>query len=312
VTYRVRVHRLRIPALLAALALIITACTSSGPATAAATAASTAPTTSSTSTRPTHKMLVILLENHSQTQALAQMPHLAAWARRYGQATDYHAITHPSLPNYLAIWGGSTFGVTSDCTVGAPGCTASPPSVFGQTIAAGHTARAYQESMSTSCQQTTAGSYAPRHSPWPYWSAERRMCLAQDVPSGTPSAGPLRRDIVTGRLPTTGELTPNVCNDGHDCPLSTADAWLSTWVRELVAGPDYRTGRLTIVITFDEDDFQPANRVAFVVIDPRLHGRTVTGPFNHYSLTRWLCANAGVPLLRNAAYARPLRAAFGL
>jgi acid phosphatase len=301
-------HRLRIPVVLAALALVITACTSSGPA----TAASTAPATSKVSARPPHKMLVILLENHSQSQALAQMPHLAAWARRYGQATNYRAITHPSLPNYLAIWGGSTFGVTSDCTVGTRGCAASAPSVFGQTIAARHTARAYQESMATACQQKAGGSYAPRHSPWPYWSTERRICRAFDVSSGTPSGGALHHDIVTGRLPTTGELTPNVCHDGHDCPLSTADAWLVPWVRQLVAGPDYRAGRLTIVITFDEDDFQPANRVAFVVIDPHLHGRTVTGPFNHYSLTRWLCANAGVPLLRKAAYARPMRVAFGL
>jgi acid phosphatase len=257
-------------------------------------------------------MLVILLENHSQSQALAQMPHLAAWGRRFGQATNYHAITHPSLPNYLAIWGGSTFGVTSDCTVGSRGCAAAAPSVFGQTIAAHHTARAYQESMATTCQKQSAGSYAPRHSPWPYWAAERGLCRSFDVPSGTPSAGALHRDIVTGRLPTTGELTPNFCHDGHDCPLSTADAWLTTWVRQLVAGPDYRAGRLTIVITFDEDDFQPANRVAFVVIDPRLHGKTVTAPFNHYSLTRWLCGNAGVPMLRKAAYARPLRPAFGL
>jgi hypothetical protein len=65
-------------------------------------------------------------------------------------------------------------------------------------------------------------------------------------------------------------------------------------------------------VTFDEDDGSQSNRVALVVIDPRLKGKTVTGTFNHYSLTRWLDDNAGVARLRNAAGAADLRAAFGL
>jgi acid phosphatase len=258
--------------------------------------------------------LVIPLENHSQSEALAQMPHLAAWAHTYGQATSYYAITHPSLPNYLAIWGGSTFGTSSDCSVGSTGCVPSAPSVWGQTLAAGGTAIAYQESMSSNCQTGGSGDYAPRHGPWPYWtdSSERSYCQANDVPSGGLLSGRLHDDINAGTLPVTGELTPNLCNDAHDCSLSTADNWLAGWLPLIMAGPDFTAGRLTVIIVFDEDDSSQNNNVPFVVIDPRLHGVTVTGTYNHYSLTRWLDENAGVPLLRNAASAPDLRGAFGL
>lgn len=259
-------------------------------------------------------MLVILLENHSRSEVLAQMPHLASWARRYGQATHYYAVAHPSLPNYLAIWGGSTFGVTSNCAVGSSGCVPAAPSIFGQTVAAGRTVRAYQETMSTDCQIAPTGTYAPRHGPWPYWTnaAERRACRSSEVPSGTPSQGPLERDVSAGHLPVTGEFTPDLCHDAHDCSMRTADRWLAQWIRLMTAGPDFRQERLTMVITFDEDDASSRNKVPFVVIDPRLHGKTVSARITHYALARWLEDNAGVARLRRAARARSLRTAFGL
>ena len=261
-----------------------------------------------------HKLLVIMLENHSGAEAMRAMPTLRNWAHRYGQAVDYHAITHPSLPNYLAIWGGGTFGVRSDCSVGAPGCRPAAPSVFAQTIAAGRTARAYQESMGRRCQSATAGRYAARHGPWPYWlsAREQRLCRTDDVPAGTRTRGAFAHDVASGTLPVTGELTPDFCHDGHDCSLSTADRWLGQWVAKARSGPDWRHGRLTIVITFDEDDGSAANRVAFVVLDPRLSHVVVRRACNHYALTRWLDENAGVRLLRHAAGAVDLRAAFGL
>jgi acid phosphatase len=256
-----------------------------------------------------HKVLVVLLENHSAAEALTQMPHLATWGATFGQATDYFAVSHPSLPNYLAIWGGSTFGITSDCSVGSSGCVPAAPSVWGQTLAAGKTAQAYQESMTSNCQTSGSGGYAPRHGPWPYWvdTTERAGCQANDVPSGTTSSGPLLDDVRGGTLPVTGELTPNLCNDAHDCSLGTADAWLAGWMPILMAGPDYLSGHLTIIVTFDEDDGSQSNHVPFVVIDPQLKTALVTARVDHYSLTRWLDDNAGVTRLRNAASAFDLR-----
>jgi hypothetical protein len=263
-----------------------------------------------------HKILIIPEENHSRNEALASMPHLVAYAKQYGQATNYFAIRHPSLPNYLAIWGGSTFGVTSDCGVGTRGCVPTAPSVWGQTLAAGKTAKAYSESMTSNCQTSSAGNYAARHVPWPYWTSttERSGCNSNDVPSGTTTSGNLLNDVHAGKLPVTGELVPNLCNDAHNCSLATADNWLNAWLPVIMAGPDYTSGNLTIIVTFDEDDSTQGNHVLFVVIDPRLKGtgKLVTGTFNHYALTRWLDDNAGAARLRNAATAPDLRAAFGL
>ena len=284
----------------------------------------TAPRSSSTTSAPTtastpppagaaHKVLVIVEENHSQSEALSQMPTLTGYANQFGQATDYTGIGHPSLPNYVAIWSGSTQGITSDCSPG-PGCAPAGPTVWGQTLAAGETAKAYQEAMTSNCQTASAGTYAARHGPWPYFPdpAEVAGCKANDVPLGTTTTGNLVTDVQQGHLPVTGEITPDVDNDAHDGTLAQADAWLGQWLPIIMAGPDFRSGHLTIVVTFDEDDSSQGNQVPLVVIDPRLSHVAVNGTFNHYSLTRWLDENAGVSLLRNAASAPDLRGAFGL
>lgn len=161
-------------------------------------------------------------------------------------------------------------------------------------------AGAYQESMPSNCDTSGSGTYAPRHGPWAYWTnaTERGECKTHDIPLATN----LQKDITAGTLPTTGEITPNLCDDAHDCSLATADAWLKTWIPKLMAGLDYKAGRLTIIVTFDEVS-STNNNVSFVVVDPRLSNKPVTGTFRHYSLTRWLDDNAGVSHLRTR---RPL------
>ncbi len=278
------------------------------------TVSSTPPVSSSPPPPPVgHKVLVIPEENKPYT-VLSSMPHLNSYATTYGQATNYFAIRHPSLPNYLAIWGGDTFGTTSDCGVGSTGCIPTPPSIWGQTLAANKTAKAYSESMNTNCQAASSTNYVARHSPWPYWTdaTERAACNANNVPSGSTTSGNFLNDVNTGNLPVTGELTPNLCNDAHDCTPTVADNWLNSWLPIIMAGPDYGSGNLTIIVVFDEDDNSASNHVAFVAIDPRLHSVQVTGTFNHYALARWMEDNAGVSRLRNAATAGDLRGAFGL
>lgn len=281
------------------------------------TPTTTVPTTPSSSTSttpppPAHKVMVIIEENHSQTEAITLMPHLASWANTYGKATAYTAVTHPSLPNYLAIAGGSTFGVADD---NAPSShPISGDSVFDQTITAGLHAKTYAEGMTSNCMLSNTGRYAVKHNPWAYFNGatQRANCNANDVPLGTTSTGNLRNDIDAGTLPNTGMMIPDLCNDAHDCSLLTADNWLNGWVPQLMSGPDYTSGNLTIVITFDEDDSSAGNNVAFVVIDPRLSGKVVASAATHYSLTRWLDANVGAPLLRSGATAPDLKSAFGI
>jgi acid phosphatase len=294
--------------------------TATGPARSSTTAPRSTSSTSPPSTASTlppegagHKVLVIMEENHSASEALAQMPTLTGYADQYGRAAQYFAITHPSLPNYVAIWSGDTQGISSDCDPG-PGCAPAGPTVWSQTLAAGETAKAYQESMTSNCQTASAGTYAAKHGPWPYFTdpADVAGCEANDVPLGTTTGGNLLEDVQSGSLPVTGEITPNVDDDAHNGTLAQADSWLGAWLPVIMAGPDYRSGHLTIIVTFDEDDSSEGNQVPLVVIDPRLSHVVATGTFNHYSLTRWLDENAGVALLRNAASAPDLREAFGL
>jgi hypothetical protein len=97
-------------ALLVVVALVVAGCGSSSTPAVPAGALPPRPAVSA-GVLPT-KMLVIAEENHTETSALQQMPYLAALADAYGHTTDYQAVAHPSLPNYLALAGGSTFGVT--------------------------------------------------------------------------------------------------------------------------------------------------------------------------------------------------------
>lgn len=258
---------------------------------------------------PPGKIMVIMLENHSAADATAQMPYLDSLGATFGQAADYHAVSHPSLPNYLVIFAGTAAGTSGDCTPG-PGCEAAGPSLFGETVTAGETAVEYAEGMPSPCDPQNAGNYAQRHAVWPYFPAEAAQCQAGDLPMGTPSSGALASAIAAGTLPVTGAMIPDLCNDAHNCALSVADAWLQQWVPLLVSGPDWKAGNLTIIITFDEDD--SANQVAFIAVSPALHGVVAQGTFDHCSLSRWLADNARVTELGCAAGAPDLAAAFGL
>jgi acid phosphatase len=260
---------------------------------------------------PPGKVMVIIEENHSAAEAQAQMPYLASLASQYGYAAGYHGVTHPSLPNYLVIFAGRADGTSGDCSPG-PGCQVTGRSVLGEAASAGKTATEYAESMSAPCDASGYGNYAPRHAVWPYFPDEAAQCRAGDLPMGTPQAGNLAGAIAAGRLPDIGEMIPDLCDDAHNCPLATADAWLRSWVPVLQSGPDWASGDLTIVITFDEDDYAGANQVAFTVVSPVLHGTVAQGTFTHCSLSRWLADAAGVTPPGCAAGAPDLRAAFGL
>lgn len=147
--------------------------------------------------------MLFVEENQAESSALSDMPWLRRLANRYGRTTNYRAITHPSLPNYLALAGGSTFGVRDDNDPAAHHVHG--PSVFDQAIAHGHTAKTYAESMPTHCDLVPVGRYAVKHNPWAYFSdaRSRANCRHDDVPAGTTTAGALHRDIVHGRLPTS-------------------------------------------------------------------------------------------------------------
>lgn len=249
-------------------------------------------------------------ENHSLTQMQTGMPYLFELAKQYGYATDYHAATHPSLPNYLAIAGGSTFGVSDDAGPSAHPITGA--SVFGQALAAGGTARLYAESLPTPCDTHSSGAYAVKHAPWAYFVNERATCATGMVSAGNPTSGALAADVKAGNLPTAGMLVPDLDDDAHDGTLAEADGWLKRWLPSILAGPDFTAGRLAVVVTADEDDSSAGNQVLTVVIAQGVSHRVVGTPLTHFSLTRLYDDVVGAAPLREAATAPSLSQAFGL
>jgi hypothetical protein len=258
------------------------------------------------SAAPVSKVLVFVVENHSLDQMRAQMPYTFSLAEQYGYTTNYHALTHPSLGNYIAIAGGSTFGIEDDRNPEAhllPG-----PSVFSQALGAGRTAAIYAEGMPENCASENGGDqYVVRHNPWTYFADDHAACERYDVP-----ATQLSTAVDTGGLPTIGMVIPNLCNDAHDCPLATADDWLRSHVTDVLGGPDWKSGQLAVVITADEDDHHQDNLVLTAVIHPSLEHTVVDTPLTHLSLSRFLSEVLHQPALRDAAAAPSLGDAFGL
>jgi hypothetical protein len=251
------------------------------------------------------KLMVFVVENHSIQQMQRQMPWLNHLATRYGYATRYDALTHPSLPNYLAIAGGDMFGVTDDAPPSAHPIRR--PSVFGRAVRAGRTATTYAEGMTSRCQQVNGGRYAVRHNPWTYFRSEHRLCRRHDVPLRR-----LRGDVDAGALPRIGLVVPDVCNDAHDCSLARSDRWMKRKVGMVLDGPDFSSGHLAVVVTADEDDGDHGNRVLTVVANPSLHHDVVRRGLTHYSLSRAFAEAAGVRPVGHAAHSRSLLQSFGL
>ncbi len=249
-------------------------------------------------TSPT-KILTIVEENHSLAEMQAAMPYLNTLAETYSYANNYTAITYPSLPNYLAITGGSTFGVTDD----------GPPSshpISGASVFGSH-GKSYEESMPSNCFTGNAYPYMVKHNPWPYFTAGRTQCSTRDV-----GLSLLASDAAAGTLPRVGLVTPNMCNDAHDCSVGTADSWLQANVPGILAGPDFTSGRLVVVITADSDDHGSGNEVLTVVLHAGSAHLVVRTALTHYSLARLQTQVAGAACLRLACTAPDMKAAFGL
>jgi len=254
---------------------------------------------------PVQKLLVVVEENHSLAQMRRRMPYTFSLARRYGYAGDYHALGHPSLPNYLGITSGHMYGVHRNMKPSL--LKVGSPSVFGQALAAGRTAGVYVDSMPTPCFRRRQAPYTLPANPWVFYSRERSACLAHDRPMAA-----FAPDVSAGRLPQVGMVTPNLCHSGHDCPLSTADAWFERLMSTVTSGPDWRSGRLAIVLTADEDHHNAGNVVLTTVIHPSQSHHVVSARLTHYSLTRLFDEVAGLPPLGQAATAPSMAKAFGL
>lgn len=244
-------------------------------------------------------VVVIMLENVGYSiVGSSDAPYFNQLTEKCGLATNYFAITHPSLPNYVALTSGSTQGITDD---GEP---SSHPlrtaSIFSEL---GSNWRAQIESMPSACDRVTSGQYAARHNPAVYYTGIVSSCRRNDLPMSLPlnlSAG-------------FTMIVPNICDDMHSCPVSVGDAWLRRIVPQIVESPQYQSRSLVLFITFDENDAMANNQVPTIVIAPSTpRGDRVHLRLNHYSLLRTIETLLHVGLLGRSKSARSMTAPFHL
>ncbi len=255
-------------------------------------------------------MVIIVDENKTATSIVGNpaAPYLNALAHEYATATQYSAVAHPSLPNYLALTSGTTAGIRTDCNPPGGPCLVTGPNIAQAIDRSGRTWKMYAESMPTACSVQNTNLYAVKHVPFLYFpsvTSNHSYCATHVVPFSQFAA-----DLATPTsLPNYSFISPNLCNDMHDCSVATGDAWLSVTVPGILHSPAFTRQRSLLVVTFDEGDGSD-NIVACVFAGPAAALRTVSPtPYTHYSLLRTIESEWGLtPMTANDGSARVMTA----
>ena len=267
-------------------------------------------------------IVIVVEENHSAAAILAatNLTQVHSLIQRGTLLTNYYAIGHPSLPNYLALVSGSTFGITSDCLK----CFQSSQTIADQLTAARHSWKIYAQGLPTRCAKVNEqGAYARRHNPLMYFDSIRHnptMCnnVVPFTEYGT--------DLAAGNLPEFSMIIPDLNRDMHgvnetDTPTlqRDADQFLGNLYASLSTSAQW-TGAARLIITWDEaGPFNPVprgccggdahgGRIATIVVAPRpAHPPTTdSGFYDHYSLLRSLETRFGLAYLKGAAHPQTL------
>jgi phosphatidylinositol-3-phosphatase len=296
------------------LPLLLPLCALSGGRSEAATNVSCAGRSTSTAARPAprlERVVVIVMENQSCNAVIGsrEAPYLNRLARRSAFAARSFALTKPSLPNYLGLTGGSTFGITTDCTA----CRVRATNLVDQLERARISWKAYMEGMPAPCYRgVQAGLYVKRHDPFAYYGdiASSTSRCRRIVPFTQ-----LQADLVRRTLPRFVWITPDLCHDMHSCPVRDGDRFLAGLVPALerTIGP-----RAAIVVTWDEGvdhtgccRLASGGQIPTIVAGPAARpGARSRVAYDHYSLLRTIEDAFGLPHLRGAACpcTRPLSA----
>jgi acid phosphatase len=240
---------------------------------------------------PDHVLVVVFENKAASSITSADAPYLTSLAQRGATLTNSHGVGHPSQPNYLALFSGSTQGITDDSCPH----TFSGQSLGGQLRAAGKTFAGYSESMPvagyTGC---ASGDYARKHNPWVDFSS---LPASVNQPLSA-----LPGDY--SQLPDVSFVIPDLCNDMHDCPVSTGDAWARAHLDGYVTWS--RSHNSLLVVTFDEDEGTRANGIATILVGPMVRPGPSSQYVDHYVMLRTLEGLCALAPLGKAADAQPL------
>jgi phospholipase C len=250
---------------------------------------------------------IVLFENKEFGSVIGnpQMPNYNKLAREYTLLTQYYAVTHPSLPNYIALISGDTYGIDRNCN----DCFLDAPSLPDLIEASGRTWKTYQEDMPSPCFLGDTHVYVQKHNPFVYFDAIR-LDAARCERSVVPLTA-LQTDIAAGSLPNYMFIKPNLCNDSHDCELTVSDAWLTNLLTQLVPALDATGEPYLLAMLFEEGQGnhsccglpeEAGGRVPVVFYSPLVkNGFEDATPYTHYSMLKTISEAWGLPYLGHAA-----------
>jgi acid phosphatase len=244
---------------------------------------------------PSH-VVIVVEENHSSAAVIGNKsaPYLNSLAAGGALMTQSYAVTHPSEPNYLALFAGNTFGLGSDaCPVNA----GAAPNLGAELLAAGYTFTGFAEDLpsvgSTAC---SAGHYARKHTPWVNFTNVPAAC---SVPFSSFNA---RTDFSS--LPTVSFVIPNLVNDMHDGTIGQADSWLNA---NLSHYANWATANNSVlIVTWDEDDDSANNQIPTIFYGGPVKPGTYSETVSHYNVLSTVEQMYGLPKTGLAAEAPPI------
>jgi hypothetical protein len=227
---------------------------------------------------PAHIMLIVL-ENRESNEIIgaSQAPFFNELAAKYGFAAQSFGRTHPSLPNYLELISGTTFGITSDCE----SCQVTGDNLATQLQSAGIAWGAYFQNMPYRCylEDSYQGLYAKKHNPFIYF---KNLSEQSDMCDNLQPYGNLLSQIANSSAPDFIWVTPNLCNDGHDCPNAAIDSFLSSFVPTVMKSTWF-ANNAAIIITFDEGAsdlgccrYADGGHIATIVISSEIHKHLIS------------------------------------
>jgi phosphatidylinositol-3-phosphatase len=241
--------------------------------------------------------VVVVLENKARGEVLGNRdaPAFNAFGRGGAVLGGYRGVTHPSLPNYLALVSGSTHGISSDCT----SCTVAGRSLADTLAARGRTWKTYAEGLPRpGWTGASSGRYAKKHDPFVYF---RRVLARPAWVRRVVPLSQLARDLAARRLPAFSLVVPDLCHDMHDCSVATGDAWLKRFLPPLLKLPG-----TAVFAVFDESDTADPG-VPALALGSLVRARSYsTSAMSHYGLLRTIEEGLGLPLLGRSAHATPV------
>lgn len=243
--------------------------------------------------RPRH-VVVVIMENHAYGDVIGspQARYLNSLARTGALFTASYGVTHPSEPNYLALFSGSTQGVTTDQ------CPTSlhAPNLAADLIGAGFSFAGYSEGLpATGSRVCQHGRYARKHVPWTDFAGLPRTV---NQPFSEFAAGGF------DRLPTVSFVIPDLCHDVHDCSVGIGDAWLRAHLSAYAAWAQAHDSLL--IVTFDEDDGSSANHITTIFTGQQVRPGRYRTSIDHYNVLRTIEQAYGLPFRGQARTHYPI------